>query len=80
MFRSIVLLLLVVYVIITTTLLNIIEVRGHCGFFPFPYQKFWFFFGPVALRPNAGNDVLIVEASRPHTMTHHTRFRTPLDE
>ena len=27
----------------------------------------------VALRPNAGHDLLILEVSRSHTMTHHSR-------
>jgi len=27
----------------------------------------------VALRPNAGHGLLILEISRPHTMTHHSR-------
>ena len=30
-----------------------------------------FFF--VALRPNAGHDLLILEVSRSHTTTHHSR-------
>jgi hypothetical protein len=29
-----------------------------------------FFFFSVALRPNAGHDLLILEVSRSHTMTH----------
>jgi len=31
------------------------------------------FFFPVALRPNAGHDLLILEVSRSHTTTHHSR-------
>ena len=31
------------------------------------------FFPPVALRPNAGHGLLILEVSRSHTMTHHSR-------
>jgi len=30
-------------------------------------------FSPVALRPNAGHDLLIDEVSRSHTTTHHKR-------
>ena len=29
---------------------------------------------PVALRPNAGQGLLILEVSRSHTMTHHSRL------
>ena len=31
------------------------------------------FFPPVALRPNAGHGLLILEVSRSHTTTHHNR-------
>jgi len=31
------------------------------------------FFSPVALRPNAGHGLLILEVSRSHTTTHHSR-------
>jgi hypothetical protein len=31
------------------------------------------FFSPVALRPNAGHGLLILEVSRSHTTTHHIR-------
>jgi len=31
------------------------------------------FFFPVALRPNAGHGLLILEVSRSHTTTHHSR-------
>ena len=31
------------------------------------------YFFPVALRPNAGHGLLILEASRSHTATHHSR-------
>ena len=31
------------------------------------------FFLPVALRPNAGHSLLILEVSRSHTTTHHIR-------
>ena len=31
------------------------------------------YFFPVALRPNAGNGLLIHEVSRSHTTTHHIR-------
>ena len=31
------------------------------------------YFFPVALRPNAGHDLLILELSRSHTTTHHSR-------
>jgi len=31
------------------------------------------FFFPVALRPNAGHGLLILEVSRLHTMTRHSR-------
>jgi hypothetical protein len=30
-------------------------------------------FFPVALRPNAGHGLLILEVSRSHTTTHHSR-------
>jgi hypothetical protein len=32
-----------------------------------------FFFPPVALRPNAGHGLLILEVSRSHTTTHYNR-------
>jgi len=32
-----------------------------------------FFFFPVALRPNAGHGLLILEVSRSHTTTYHSR-------
>ena len=35
------------------------------------------FFSPVALRPNAGHGLLILDVSRSHTTTHHS---PPLDE
>jgi hypothetical protein len=31
------------------------------------------FFFAMALRPNAGHDLLILEVSRPHTTTHHSQ-------
>ena len=31
------------------------------------------FFPPVALRPNVGYGLLILEVSRSHTMTYHSR-------
>jgi len=31
------------------------------------------FFSPVALRPNAGHGLLILEVSISHTTTHHSR-------
>jgi len=31
------------------------------------------YFFPVALRPNAGHGLLILEVSRSHTTTHHSR-------
>ena len=31
------------------------------------------YFFPVALRPNAGHGILILEVSRSHTTTHHSR-------
>ena len=34
---------------------------------------FRFFFSPVAQRPNAGHGLLILEVSRSHTTTHHSR-------
>ena len=33
----------------------------------------WSFFFAVALRPNAGHGLLILEVSRSHTTTHHSR-------
>ena len=38
-----------------------------------------YFFFALALWPNAGHGLLILEVSRSHTMTHHIG-RTPLDE
>jgi hypothetical protein len=35
---------------------------------------------PVALRPNAGHGLLILEVSRSHTQRRTTVGRTPLDE
>jgi hypothetical protein len=32
-----------------------------------------FFFAAVALRPNAGHGLLILDVSRSHTTTHHSR-------
>jgi len=32
-----------------------------------------YFFFPVALRPNTGHGLLILEVSRSHTTTHHSR-------
>ena len=32
-----------------------------------------FFFFAVALRPNAGHGLLILDVSRSHTTTHHSR-------
>jgi len=32
------------------------------------------FFFPMALRPNAGHDLLIIEVSRSHTTAHHSRW------
>jgi len=41
---------------------------------PYAIQKHkYFFFFFVALRPNAGHGLLILEVARSHTMTHHTR-------
>jgi hypothetical protein len=34
---------------------------------------FTFFFFPVALRPNVGHGLLILEVSGSHTTTHHSR-------
>jgi len=34
---------------------------------------FFFFLFPVALRPNAGHGLLILEVSRSHTTTYHSR-------
>jgi hypothetical protein len=34
---------------------------------------FLLFFFAVALRPNAGHGLLILEVSRSHTTTHHSR-------
>jgi len=36
-------------------------------------NTYWFFFFAVALRPNAGHGLLILEVSRSHTTTHHSR-------
>ena len=35
--------------------------------------KYYVFFPPVALRPNAGQGPLNLEVSRLHTTTHHSR-------
>jgi hypothetical protein len=37
---------------------------------PLPLLDIFF---PVALRPNAGHGLLILEVSRSHTTTHHSR-------
>jgi len=38
------------------------------------YIYIYFFFSPpVALRPNAGHGLLILEVSRSHITTHHSR-------
>jgi len=36
-------------------------------------KKKLLFFPPVALRPNAGRGLLILEVTRSHTTTHHGR-------
>jgi len=36
-------------------------------------KKYFFFLCPVALRPNEGHGLLILEVSRSHTTTHHSR-------
>jgi hypothetical protein len=36
--------------------------------------NFWLIFFPVALRPNAGHGLLIIEVSRSHKTTHHIRW------
>ena len=50
-----------------------IEEVGH----PPPTWRIIMIFGiwapPVALRPNAGQDLLILDVSRSHTTTHHSR-------
>ena len=37
------------------------------------WQEYVFFFFAVALRPNAGHDLLILDVSKSHTTTHHSR-------
>ena len=44
------------------------RVRGNATL-----ENFFFFFFAVALRPNAGLGLLILEVSRSHTTTHHSR-------
>jgi len=41
---------------------------------------YFFFFFAVALRPNAGHGLLILDVSRSHTQGSTTVGRTPLDE
>jgi len=36
-------------------------------------KRILYFFPPVSLRPNVGQDLLILEVSRSHTTTHHSR-------
>jgi len=36
-------------------------------------EESFFFFFAVALRPKAGHGLLILEVSRSHTTTHHSR-------
>jgi hypothetical protein len=40
----------------------------------FMLKTIYFFIFAVALRPNAGHGLLILEASRSHTTTHHRRY------
>jgi hypothetical protein len=42
-----------------------------CG--DYYYYCYCFFFFSVALRPNAGHGLLILEVFRSHTTTHHIR-------
>ena len=37
------------------------------------YEERIILFPPVALRPNAGHGLLILEVSRSHKTTHHSR-------
>jgi hypothetical protein len=39
----------------------------------FGIRQKWDFFPPVALQPNAGHGLLILEVSGSHTTTHHSR-------
>ena len=68
-----------------TGVLNIC-LRGLCVFvyvcvcvcvyiYIYTYIHIFFFVPPlpVALRPNAGQCLLMLEVSRPHTTTHHSR-------
>ena len=37
------------------------------------YYHYLLLFFPVALQPNAGHGLLLLEVSRSHTTTHHSR-------
>ena len=44
-----------------------------CIHYSYIHKYLFIFFFAVALRPNAGHDLLILEVSRSHTTTHHSR-------
>jgi hypothetical protein len=44
----------------------------HSKYDYYYYYYYYYFFG-VALRPYAGHGLLILEVSRSHTTTHHSR-------
>jgi len=46
-------------------------ITGHKSTYIYIYISFFFF---VVLRPNAGHGLLILEVSRSHTTTHHSRY------
>ena len=57
------------YILVASTVLSI-KLLMNAQIYIYIYI---FFFFPVALRPNAGHDLLILEVSRSHTTTHHSR-------
>jgi len=51
-------------------------IREHNSLFFYCYYYYYYYYYyvfAVALRPNAGRGLLILEVSRSHTTTHHSR-------
>ena len=67
----------VCYVLLMTITPGLQKVRCCISLIPFQFNTehrcMYFFFFPMALRPNAGHGLLILEVSRSHTTTHHSR-------
>ena len=49
-----------------------VQIRHHAFLIGQACFLFLLFFPPVALRPNAGHGLLILEVRRSHTTTHHS--------